>query len=163
MHHARPRSPQPFFAFALVCLVPLAALLSCTSPAGTSGYKLSKPLPRGAVLYVQKHDSDGRDLDKIIAESLERRGMTATTDEPAEYDFLVTYTDKWYWDMRMYLLDLRIDIYRRESRILVATGRSYQTSLAAMGTTPDEIIHKVVDVIVDGPIEPITATKKKKR
>ncbi len=53
----------------------------------------------------------------------------------------------------MYMIDLRNDVRDAKTDILLATGRSFQTSVAAMGETHRSIINAAVDVIVSGPKE----------
>lgn len=132
-------------------LVASACLAACTATT-LDGMRLADAHPRTAVFFVRRHTADTRNLDKIIAERLSARGINATTTAPdAGYDFLVTYIDRWYWDMRMYLIDMRIDVRDGNSNVLVATGRSFQTSLSAMGQTATDIIDKAVRVIIEGP------------
>jgi len=95
----------------------------------------------------------------MIAASLRREGLNVASDPKEPSEFTVTYVDKWYWDLRMYLIDLRIDVRNTKTGALVATARSYQTSLAAMGKTREEIIDNVVEIVVNGPSE--TPGKKK--
>ena len=75
-----------------------------------------------------------------------------TRSEPA--DFVVTYIDRWFWDMRTYLIDFRIDVRDAESGRLLATARSYQSSLAAMGHTYQDVIRRTVEALVKGPPAP---------
>jgi hypothetical protein len=49
-------------------------------------------------------------------------------------DIVMTYEDRWMWDITMYLLNLRIKIYDGRTGKLLAVGESYQTSLVRKST-----------------------------
>jgi hypothetical protein len=104
----------------------------------------------GRSFAVLHQPADERGLDRKIASSLNARGLDAVTGEPGSADYIVSYIDRWYWDMRMYLIDLRIDVREAETNILLATARSYQTSLDALGETHDSIIERTVNVLIEG-------------
>jgi hypothetical protein len=112
------------------------------------------PLPReardrGATFTVQHQVKDKRQLDRVIARRLQQRGLELVSST-ADADYVVSYVDRWYWDMRNYLIDLRIDVRDAKTNVLVATGRSFQTSLGAMGETPETLIDRTLDVVVNG-------------
>lgn len=85
--------------------------------------------------YVERAENDERGLQRSIADGLAEMGVTVTSGErgaaPDGTDAIVQYSDRWMWDMRMYLLQL--DIYVRDARTgyVTATGQSFRTSLAA--------------------------------
>lgn len=150
--------------------VVLVLLLSgCVSLSSLDGM----PIPadaRGATFVVQHQPADGRGLDETIVSALRAHGLEALSGRyaDAESEFVVTYIDRWYWDMRTYLIDLRIDVREADTGKLVATARSYQSSLAAMGNRYREIVRKVVDVLALGleavaPAEPKEAKKTRGR
>lgn len=131
----------------------LATMLSfgCVSQSSLDGFRLPAEARRGGATFAVLHQpADGRRLDRTIAESLKARGFGAAADETAPVDYVVSYLDRWQWDMRMYLIDLRIDVRDAKTNVLVATGRSYQTSLAAMGESHQSIVERTVDVLVEG-------------
>jgi hypothetical protein len=134
---------------ALVVLVPAIFWMGC-SYTSLDGLRMPAA-PSEAVFFVRNHGADERQLDSAIADALQRHGLNATAEETETYDYLVTYIDRWQWDMRNYLIDLRIDVRDAKSNVLVGTARSYQTSLSAMGETHEEIIEEVVRVLLQGP------------
>lgn len=135
--------------------------LGCLSQSSLDGFSVSDSERKsGAVFYVEKQPKDKRNFDQLIAASLRREGLNVASDPNESADFTVTYVDKWYWDMRTYLIDLRIDIRDTKTGTLIGTARSYQTSLAAMGKSHEEIIDNVVEIVINGPSEP--SEKKKK-
>jgi hypothetical protein len=99
--------------------------------------------------FVQRHDKDDRDLASVIAESMKSRGLATTAgtqaQRPAEVTYVVTYVDRWMWDMRMYLYDLRIDLRDARDDSILGFGQSMQSSLKAMGQTQEDIVNHALD------------------
>ena len=79
---------------------------------------------------MQRHDKDSHDLASTIAQYMQKHGLQATAGvesaRPADVAHVVTYVDKWMWDMRMY-------------------GESMQSSLKAMGQTHEDIVNNALD------------------
>lgn len=96
--------------------------------------------------FVENHGKDNRRLDKIIASELQNKDYNVTygyiNERPDDLDILVTYEDRWQWDMSNYLIHMRIDLRHPETNILLGTGSSYQTSLARK--KEDVIIKKII-------------------
>jgi len=107
-----------------------------------------------AAFWVENHGNDGRQLEQIIAGALTKRGLDAASgslgQRPENADFVVTYVDRWGWDMRTYLQEIRIDVTDARSGAIVGTSRSHQSSLPAMGKTYAEIIETTVNNLLDG-------------
>lgn len=99
-------------------------------------------------MHVKKADKDERSIDTLIAEKLRTRGYTVTTgaDAPARIDALVTYVDKWMWDITMYMLELTVVVRDPKSEYPLATGNSYHTSLTRK--SPVEMVDEVVTNIL---------------
>jgi hypothetical protein len=96
--------------------------------------------------YVERHEQDERRLDVTIAAELAKRGVVSSSgtraERPPDFDVLVTYEDRWQWDMSMYLLSMRIDLRDPKTNALLATGNSMQTSLARKPAP--EVIARIV-------------------
>lgn len=85
--------------------------------------------------YVENHGKDKRHLEKIIAQEIEKHGLNVSSgsnanERPNDIDILVIYEDRWGWDMSNYLIYMRIDLRSPKTNVLLATGSSYQTSIA---------------------------------
>lgn len=133
------------------CILVLIALsLTSCSQTSIDGRKLQLDRATEPVFFVRRHANDSHRLDELIASSFRRRGLVAVTEEPERYDYVVTYVDRWYWDMRMYLIDFRVDVRDPENDLLLATARSFQTSLAAMGHRHEEFVEKALVILLDG-------------
>jgi hypothetical protein len=123
----------------------IAALVGCMTDFQVD------PIPSGERAsgkryFVERHEKDDRHLDATIAAELTKRGVIATSgmnaDRPPDLDVLVTYEDRWQWDMSMYLLSMRIDLRDPKTNALLATGNSMQTSLARKPA--EEVIAHIV-------------------
>lgn len=102
-------------------------------------------------MYVKKIPEDKGATNELIAEKLRTKGVTVTTGEaaaPGNVDAVVTYVDKWMWDITMYMLELTITIRDPKSDFPLATGNSFHTSLTRL--SPKEMVNEVVDNIYKG-------------
>lgn len=98
---------------------------------------------------VERHAEDTRDLASIIAAKLRERGLQAKSGAAGEAltgcDYVVSYTDRWFWDMRMYLADLRIELRDARDKTILGYGQSSQSSLKAMGQTQEDVVATALD------------------
>ena len=140
--------------------LPLAALflVSC-SFVSLSGFQLPQEDRTGKSFFVRHQPNDQRRLDHVLAEALRSRGFEVVDEPGQSSDYVVSYIDKWYWDMRTYLVDFRVDIRDAESNILLGTGRSFQTSLDAMGHDYGDFMKSALDAALgdDGSVQPSTS------
>jgi len=123
-------------------------LVGCVG--NTSGQlTLPKEQVQTGSYFVQRHDKDTRDLASTIAKSMQARGLNVTAgtaaERPAEAAYVVTYVDKWMWDMRMYLYDLRIELRDARDQSILGYGQSMQSSLKAMGQTHEDVVNRALD------------------
>jgi hypothetical protein len=99
--------------------------------------------------YVVRLPADNRGVNKMIADNLVARGYEATTGEavnvPADAQALVTYQDKWMWDITMYMIQLDVQIRQPKNDMPMATGTSMRTSLARK--SPPDMVKEVLDQI----------------
>ena len=99
--------------------------------------------------YVVHLPADNREVNKLITDNLKARGYEATTGEavnvPAGAQILVTYQDKWMWDITMYMIQLDIQFRNPSNDMALATGSSLRTSLARK--SPAEMVQEVLDQI----------------
>lgn len=95
-------------------------------------------------MHVVKIPEDGRNVNELIAGKLRERGYSVTTDtaKPSTVDAVVTYVDKWMWDITMYMLELTITIRDPKNDFPLATGNSYHTSLTRK--SPPEMVDEVL-------------------
>ena len=123
------------------------------------------PLTLGCVQQVDGRVQSGKSLASIrefhivraeqtdatdaIQKDLVRRGFTVTmgpeSATPATASCKILTTDHWTWDMTMYLLELKVEMVDPKTGELLASGRSYRTSLARK--SPDQMAREVFDKI----------------
>ena len=98
-------------------------------------------------MHVSKLEADGRGIDALIADKLRTRGYTVThgAEKPSNVDAMVTYKDKWMWDITMYMLELTITIRDPKNDFPLASGNSFHTSLTRK--SPTEMVDEVVENI----------------
>jgi hypothetical protein len=100
-------------------------------------------------IYVRKLAADDKGIEKLIADYLNSIGKTASfgSKEQADQttDAILTYQDRWMWDITMYMLELRVQIRDPESGYALASGQSYRTSLARKD--PEFMVREVIDEI----------------
>lgn len=105
------------------------------------------------VFYVVKSPEDRRDVDKLIKDQLVKMGFTATSGpempQPYKADAVVTYKDKWWWDITMYMLELTITFKNPTNNFPMAVGNSYHTSLTRK--SPEEMVEEVLTNIFNSP------------
>jgi hypothetical protein len=87
-------------------------------------------------------------LDTTLIEILRARGLDAVSSPVEAPDYVISYIDRWSWDMRMYLIDFRVDVRDYGTNVLVATARSVQDSLGALGRTHRSVIESVVEILL---------------
>lgn len=96
--------------------------------------------------YVVRLPADQRGVEKLIADRLNLMGHTATSGEaaaiPADAEAIVTYQDKWMWDITMYMIELNVQIRNPKSNIAIASGHTLRTSLARK--SPPEMVEEVL-------------------
>jgi hypothetical protein len=99
-------------------------------------------------VHVKKLDADERGVQQLLANKLKARGFSVTVDpQPNPHaDALVTYVDKWMWDITMYMLELTVQIRDPQTNFALASGNSFHTSLTRK--SPTEMVDEVVDNIL---------------
>lgn len=99
-------------------------------------------------MHVMQAHGESRDTDVLIVEKLRSKGYDVTTgDRPASnVDALVTYVDKWMWDITMYMLELTVTIRDPKTSYPLASGNSFHTSLTRL--SPKEMVNEVIENII---------------
>lgn len=99
-------------------------------------------------LHVKPLEGEDGSTRKLIVERFRASGFAVTTDpEPAARpDAVVTYRDRWMWDITMYMLELTITLHDPRNNVAVATGNSLHTSLTRK--SPKEMVDEVIDNIL---------------
>ena len=83
--------------------------------------------------YVRQHGQDDHNLAGTIAAQLRQMGYTAShgtsRKAPQRVDAVVTYTDRWMWDITMYMLSLDMQLRDPATDVTLASAKVVRTSL----------------------------------
>lgn len=123
----------------------------CAVNRATGSVDPSTNLSALKTMYVKKIPAEDGGTNELIAEKLRSKGVTVTTgtdNPPSNIDAVVTYVDRWMWDITMYMLELTVTIRDPKTDFPMATGNSYHTSLTRL--SPKEMVNEVVDNIYKG-------------
>lgn len=136
----------------LLALLGLVATLTtgCAVNRATGSVDPSTNLATLKTMYVKKIPDDDN-THALIADKLRSKGITVTTGvepAPSGVDAVVTYIDKWMWDITMYMLELTITFRDPKTDFPMATGNSFHTSLTRL--SPKEMVDEVIDNIYKG-------------
>lgn len=112
----------------VVLLTVLALLHGCAINRATSNVDQTTDLANVKVFYVKKYSDDTRDTNSVIQDKLVEMGFQVSETE-TDVDAIVTYVDKWFWDITMYMVELTITLRDPKTDFPLATGNSYHTSL----------------------------------
>ncbi len=103
-------------------------------------------LSRLKTFHVQRLAADTRGIEQIIAQELTKRGFVASfglEETPSTpVDAIVTYQDKWMWDITMYMIQLTVQVRDGKDRTVLATGQSYRPSLVRK--SPEGMVEEVL-------------------
>jgi hypothetical protein len=136
----------------LLFVISVAALAfsfsGCSSASLTATKTPGVKMADYKTFHVEKIPADNRGVDKIIAARLNAMGFQASSDEPpaaGQFDAIVTYQDKWMWDFGMYMIELNVQLRAPGTRMSIATGRSFRTSLVRK--TPEGMVEETLGKI----------------
>lgn len=108
-------------------------------------------LTRLKSFYLQLHSDDTREVGKAISDQLNLLGYKSTyglaESSTSAVDATLTYQDKWWWDITMYLLQLDIQIRDAKTKELLASGTTIRPSLQRQRPEimANEILRKILD------------------
>lgn len=139
-----------FLKLAILFGLVASLMTGCAVNRATGSVDPSANLSSIKSMYVKKLADDDNTY-ALIADKLRTKGVTVTTGSeaaPAGVDAVVTYLDKWMWDITMYMLELTITIRDPKTDFPLATGNSFHTSLTRL--SPKEMVNEVVDNIYKG-------------
>jgi len=141
----------------IVFVLILAMISGCSKTVLKSDSDPNVDLSQVNTFYVQKFVPDGRGLEATIAARLQALGYRATSgtaEKPTEpVDAIVTYVDRWMWDITMYMLEITIQFRQPDTGYVFASGNSYRTSLVRK--SPEHMIEEVLrDMLGKPPMQP---------
>jgi hypothetical protein len=136
----------------LLAAVVLAVMTTgCAVNKATASVDPSARLDTIKTYHVRKFEKDERGTDKLIAENLRKRGYQVSEGaQPAgPVDAVVTYADKWFWDITMYMLELTVQVRDPKTEFPLATGYSMHTSLTRK-SPPDMVDEVLTNIMKEG-------------
>ncbi len=139
-----------FVKLALLFGLVTSLMTGCAVNRATGSVDPSANLLSMKTMYVKKVADDDNTY-ALIADKLRTKGVVVTTGSeaaPAGVDAVVTYIDKWMWDITMYMLELTITIRDPKTDFPLATGNSFHTSLTRL--SPKEMVNEVIENIYKG-------------
>jgi hypothetical protein len=136
----------PFFIFAIGLMSGCITQLKSDIMPGTDLSALKR-------IYVVRLMADQRGVEKLIADRLNLMGYQATAGEsvniPADADAVVTYQDKWMWDITMYMIQLDVQVRQPKTQAAIASGHALRTSLARK--SPPDMVEEVLNDLFKKP------------
>lgn len=115
-----------------VLLLGLLALTTGCANRATASLTPGADLSKIKSFYLIPGAED-KDNYLLIKQNLEKRGYAVTTGPemlpPYKSDAVVTYVDKWMWDITMYMLELTVTFRDPTNNSPLAVGNSYHSSL----------------------------------
>ena len=137
--------------FAASCLAfGLAGMTGCAVNRADATLMADADLTKVKTLYVVHSEADKHGVDADLKTAFEKRGFAVTTGPartpPYPADAVVTYVDKWMWDLTMYMIELSVTVRSPVNDFPMATGHSLHTSLTRK--SPAEMADEVAGNIV---------------
>ena len=128
----------------------VSVLSGCAVNRATANVDPGTKLADIKTMHVKKYPDDNAKVDELIAEKLRGKGVAVTTgpEVPMGTDSIVTYVDKWMWDITMYMLELTVVLRNPATDFPLASGNSFHTSLTRL--SPPEMVSEVIDNIYKG-------------
>jgi hypothetical protein len=124
----------------------MAAMLAACSSVSTR-HDPAVDLTRVHRFYVERRLGDDHHLDELIVQELQHLGREASsgplTMKPDGIDAVVTYTDRWEWDFKTYLIELNMEVRDGHSDKLLTTGHFYQPSMTTK--SPPAMIREILE------------------
>jgi len=138
---------RKLFLYISLLLVVILLNSGCSINRATATLDPSADLGSIKSIHVTKFAPDGRGINLLIANKLKEMGYQASSgiDTPAGVDMVVTYKDKWMWDITMFMLELTIVFRDAKTDFPLASGNSYHTSFTRR--SPEEMVAEVIDNI----------------
>jgi len=131
-------------------LFALGAMTGCATNRATASLMADADLSKVKTVYIVHSETDKHEIDMKLKTAFKKRGIEATVGPahtpPYAADASVTYIDKWFWDITMYLLELTVTVRSPTNDFPMATGNSLHTSLTRK--SPEEMTDEVVGNIL---------------
>lgn len=147
-----------------IAILLLAAMASGCSNRATATWAPGADPSKLKTFYVVHQPRDKENLHQMMSDQLSLKGLKSTfgPELPAgsyKTDAVITYVDKWMWDITLYLLELTVTV-RDPAGNALAVGNSYHTSLTRL--SPTEMVTEVLGNIFGWRNRPVAKEKPEK-
>lgn len=126
-------------------LVAVAALLAMAGCASVETRKVGD-LSRLKHVFVEHRLTDDRHLDEMLTQELTKLGYSASygplTMLPDNADAVLSYEDRWEWDFKTYLIELKVTVHTARTNKKLAEGSYYQPT--PNSKPPAEVVNRVL-------------------
>jgi hypothetical protein len=139
----------------LCCLALVLSLGNCVHQSTRQLAPSMSPqrLQQMKTFYVRKHADDDYKVGEGIAAQLQSMGYRASVGSsqrsPGSVDAVITYTDKWFWDITMYMLSLDVQVREPGSDMVLASATTVRSSLVRK--SQKEMIRETMEKLITNP------------
>jgi len=137
-----------FFTIGIMLL--LVGCASTTSMVVDPGSRV----PQYDSAYVVKHGGNSSDMDDALTTALLKQHLNVKSGNKAPVSsmqqYIVTYSDHWYWDLVMYLKAVSISIKNGTNHNIIAQGsweNSFLHSYPDVNEVMENLVHKLFQKI----------------
>ncbi|CZE47475.1 hypothetical protein [Campylobacter geochelonis] len=96
--------------------------------------------------YVEHLITDKNDLNKLIEKAIIKNGFSVVNNHK-QADVIVTYIDRWFWDMGNYLILLKIQFRDSKNKFPMIVGENARTSFARK--EPEFMVDELIKVMFE--------------
>ena len=97
-------------------------------------------------IYVEHRLADGRGVDQLVTQELQRLGYDVScgplTMMPNHVDAVISYIDQWNWDFSLYMIELEIEVTDPRTNKILATSHYFHP---VTGKSPRAMVQMVID------------------
>lgn len=112
-------------------LIPLLLLAACATQ--TASRAPDTDLSSLKTFYVARLPADHRGIQQLISARLQQLGYRSTWGDaqtsPSPVDAVITYQDRWMWDITMYMIRLDVQVRDGRTGAILAYGEVTRPSL----------------------------------
>lgn len=134
----------------------LAICSACATNREHARFDPERDIQASDFFFVEQDTDDRRGLGEKIADNLSARGINAmagaSQSVPESATVVVTYEDRWSWDITTFLIELTITLRDPSTSEAFAIGSSYHTSYTRLN--PVEMIDEVISNLLKADNEP---------
>ena len=121
----------------------IVLLAGCGTPSTSRKVMALDPFQK---IFVVQALNDNHHLDELLVAELRRHGREASsgpkTMMPEHTDAMLTYSDRWVWDFKTYLIELNLELHTARTEKKLADAHYYHPSMRS--EKPDDVIRDLL-------------------